>query len=70
MRVIQIVGAVLIAIGVWLLVRPPSYWHQESVLKLGNLEAEMQEQRTVPGWIGGAALGAGLVLVVVGFRKR
>jgi hypothetical protein len=30
----------------------------------------MQEQRPVPGWAGGIALGAGLVLVVVGIRKR
>lgn len=70
MRALQIPGLVLIAIGLWLLIRPPSYSHQESVFKVGELEAKVHERRQVPGWVGGLALGAGLVLVVVGSRKR
>lgn len=69
MRVLQISGLLLIAIGLWIIIRPPSYSHQESVLKFGGLEAKVQEQRPVPGWAGGTALGAGLVLLLVGFRK-
>jgi hypothetical protein len=69
MRALQISGLVLIAIGLWIFIRPPSYSREESVFKFGDLEAKMQEQRPVPGWAGGMALGAGLVLVVVGFRK-
>jgi hypothetical protein len=69
MRALQISGLVLIAIGLWIVIRPPSYSREESVFKFGDLEAKMQEQRPVPGWTGGMALGAGLVLVVVGFRK-
>jgi len=69
MRALQISGLVLIAIGLWIVIRPPSYSREESVFKFGDLEAKMQEQRPVPGWAGGMALGAGLVLVVVGFRK-
>ena len=52
-----------------MIIRPPSYAHEESVFKFGDLAAKMQEQRPVPGWAGGAALGAGLVLFLVGFRK-
>ena len=48
---------------------PPSYLHDETVLKFGDVEAKMQQQRTIPGWAGGVALGAGLVLVIAGFRK-
>lgn len=69
MRALQISGLVLIALGLWLIIRPPSYAHQESVFKFGDIEAKLQEQRSVPGWAGGVALGAGLVLLVVGFRK-
>jgi hypothetical protein len=70
MRALQISGLVLIALGLWIIIRPPSYSREESVFKVGDLEAKVQEQHPVPGWVGGMALGAGLVLVVVGFRKR
>jgi len=70
MRTVQTSGLLLIAIGLWLVIRPPSYSHQESVFKLGELEARVQERRQVPGWTGGVALAAGLVLVVVGSKKR
>ena len=69
MRALQISGLVLVALGLWIIIRPPSYAHEESVFKFGGLEAKMQEQRPVPGWAGGVALGAGLVLLLVGFRK-
>lgn len=69
MRTLQIAGVVLIALGLWIIIRPPSYSSQESVFKLGDLEAKVHEQRPVPGWAGGIALGAGLVLVLVGSRK-
>ncbi|MGH8285256.1 MAG: hypothetical protein ACRETT_05765 [Steroidobacteraceae bacterium] len=70
MRVLQIGGAVLIAVGLFILIKGPTYTREESVLKFGDLEAKVQHERSVPEWIGGAALGAGLVLVVVGLRKR
>jgi cytochrome c biogenesis protein CcdA len=69
MRALQISGLVLIAIGLWIIIRPPSYSREESVFKFGDVEARMQEQRSLPGWVGGVALGAGLVLVAVGFRR-
>jgi len=70
MRAMQISGLVLLVLGSWIIIRPPSYSHDETVLKFGEVEAKMQQQRTVPGWAGGAALGAGVVLVVVGFGKK
>lgn len=70
MRVLTISGVALILIGLWIIIRPPSYSREESVLKLGNLEAKMQQEHAVPGWIGGIALGAGLVLVLVGWKRK
>ncbi|HEX4618893.1 MAG TPA: hypothetical protein VH135_04140 [Steroidobacteraceae bacterium] len=69
MRTLPIVGAILVAGGLFLILRPPSYPHQESVFKMGDIEATVQEQRTLPGWVGGAILGAGCVLVIVGLKK-
>jgi hypothetical protein len=70
MRAAQISGAILIAIGSWVLIRPPSYTHEQSVLKIGEVEAKIRQQRSVPGWAGGIALGAGAVLLVVGLKRR
>jgi drug/metabolite transporter (DMT)-like permease len=70
MRALQILGALLIAGGLFVLIRAPSYSSEKSVLKVGTLEAKVNEQHEIPGWAGGAALAAGVVLVVVGFRKR
>jgi hypothetical protein len=70
MRPLQISGLVLIAIGLWLIIRPPSYSREESVFKFGDIEAKMHQQRRLPGWVGGMVLGAGLVLVAVGAKKR
>jgi hypothetical protein len=70
MRPLQIAGLVLIAIGVWFIVRPPNYSTDENVFKLGNIEAQMRRERSVPGWVGGIAIGAGAVLVVLGLKRR
>ena len=70
MRVLTISAIVLMLAGVWIIVRPPSYSQEERVFKLGDIEANAQQEHPVPGWIGGIALGAGVVLLVVGLKKR
>jgi drug/metabolite transporter (DMT)-like permease len=70
MRLLQICGAVLIAAGLFMIIRPPSYSREESVFKLGDIEAKVRQEHTIPGWVGGTALGVGLVLVVFGVKKR
>jgi hypothetical protein len=70
MRSLLISGAILVVAGLWIIIRPPSYSREESVFKLGDLEAKLQQQHVVPGWLGGVALGAGLVLCAVGMTRR
>lgn len=70
MRTFQILGVILVAAGLFLILRPPSYPHQESVFKMGDIEATVQDRRTVPEWVGGVLLGAGGVLVIVGVMRR
>jgi hypothetical protein len=70
MRALQIVGALLIAGGLFILIRSPSYSSQKSVLKVAGIEAKVNEEHEIPGWVGGAVLAAGVVLVVAGLRKR
>ena len=70
MRVLQISAIVLILAGLWVIVRPPSYSQEERVFKLGDIEAKVRQEHPVPSWLGGIALGAGAVLLVVGMKKR
>jgi len=70
MRSLSIIGSVLVLVGLWLIIRPPTFAHQENAFKIGDLQATFAQQRPLPGWVGGSALGAGLVLVVLGLRKR
>lgn len=70
MKASLIAGLVLIAAGIFLVLRPPHYASEQSVLKLGNLEAKMQQERTLPDWVGGIVLGAGIGLLAAGLLKR
>jgi hypothetical protein len=68
-RTMPVVGAILIAVGLFMIIRPPAYPHEERVFKLGDIEAKLEEKRTVPAWVGGVLLGAGCVLVIAGLMK-
>ena len=70
MRSALIAGVLLSLGGAFMIFKGVSYTCEESVIKFGALEAKMQQKHQVPDWIGGVALGAGLVLVIVGFKKR
>lgn len=70
MRILQILGALLIAGGLYVLIKAPTYSSEQSVFKLGDVEAKVQREHDIPPWMGGVALAAGVVLVVVGVKKR
>jgi drug/metabolite transporter (DMT)-like permease len=70
MRAVQILGAILIAGGLYVLIRSPSYSSDKSLFKVGEVEAKVQVSHDIPPWVGGAALAAGVLLVVVGLRRR
>jgi hypothetical protein len=70
MRALQIVGAILIAGGLYILIKSPTYSSDKSLFKVGQVEAKLQQDHEVPSWVGGVTLAAGIVLVVAGVRKR
>lgn len=70
MRGTLIAGVVLAVIGAFVVIKGLSYTREESVFKFGGLEAKVEQKHRVPEWIGGLALGAGLVLVITGLKKR
>lgn len=70
MRISLIAGAILAGAGLFMILRPPSYTTEERLIKMGEIEATVQRDRPVPGWIGGIAVGAGIVLLVTGWTRR
>jgi hypothetical protein len=69
MRIIQVIGALLIAGGLYVLIKSPTYSSDKSLFKVGQVEARVREDREIPPWTGGAGLAVGLVLIVAGARR-
>ena len=69
MRIGLILGALLIAGGLYILIKAPTYSQDKPVLKVGPLEAKVEQQHEIPPWVGGAALAVGVVLVVAGATR-
>ncbi len=70
MRALVVMGALLVAGGLYVLIRSPSYSEDKSLFKVGSVEAKVTEERAIPPWVGSVALAAGVVLVVLGARSK
>ena len=53
MKVLQIIGALLIAAGLYVLIQGASYPSDKSLFKVGGVEAKVEEHHAVPPWVGG-----------------
>ena len=72
MRPVMLVGVVLMVIGVLALAyQGITYTTREKVIDLGPLQASVDTKKTIPlpPILGGLALAAGVVLVVVGNKR-
>lgn len=70
MRIVSIAGVVLAALGAFGVLKGFSYSSEQSVFKFGSVEAKVERERRLPEWISGVLLGAGVVLIVVGLKRR
>jgi len=72
MRPLSILGIILIVFGIFVLVSEGiTYTKTEKVLDIGPIEATTKHQKTIPisPVAGGAAVAAGIVLVVMGSKR-
>ena len=66
----MIIGIVLAGLGAFILIRGLTYGSSRSVMRVGDLQASVEERRTIPPWVGGAAVVGGLILVGTGVGRR
>jgi uncharacterized membrane protein YidH (DUF202 family) len=72
MKPLTIIGVILILVGIVALAyQGITYTTKEKVVDLGPLKVETEKQKTIPlpPVLGVAALGVGVVLVIVGTRR-
>lgn len=70
MRPLLIAGVLLLAFGAFVLLRGGSFTTRKDVLKVGDVQITADERQSIPTWVGGLALLAGLGLIVGGAQKR
>ena len=72
MKTLTMVGVVLLIVGVLALAyQGISYTTTEKVVDIGPLKVEAQKEKTIPlpPILGGVAIAAGVVLLIVGARR-
>jgi drug/metabolite transporter (DMT)-like permease len=69
MRPMTIIGALLVAAGLYVVINGASFTRDKTVLKVGPLEADVKQQQTIPPWAGAIGIVVGIGCIVAGVRK-
>ena len=71
MKLVQLIGILCILAGGFVLIRGFTYTKQENVIEVGDdFKVGVQEKKSVPAWVGGLGIVAGLGLIVIGGRSK
>jgi hypothetical protein len=70
MRQLILAGILILGLGAVLLLRGGSIATRREVLKVGDVKITADEQQSIPPWVGGLAMLAGVALILAGARKR
>lgn len=70
MRPLSLLGIALICVGAFLLIRGGTFTTRKDVLEVGDVKVTADDQQSIPPWVGGVAIIAGVVVVAAGMRRR
>ena len=70
MRQLILAGILILGLGAFLLLRGGSIATRREVLKVGDVKITANEQQSIPPWVGGVAMVAGVAVIITGARKR
>jgi len=65
-----LVGVLLLLFGGFVVFRGLTYQSRSNEVRIGDVRITAEERRTIPTWVGVAALVGGLVLISAGARRR
>jgi hypothetical protein len=70
MRQFLIAGIILFGLGAFVLLRGASFISKRQVLKVGDVQVSADQRQSIPPWVGGVVMVAGVALVFAGTRRR
>jgi hypothetical protein len=70
MKPLVLVGILLAGLGAVVVIRGLTYSKNKSVLEIGGLTASVEERRSVPTWLGVAAIVGGVGLILAGGAQK
>jgi hypothetical protein len=71
MRVVLIIlGALLLAGGVWVVFGNGTYQTTETLLQVGSAKITATHDKAIPAWIGMASMAVGALMALGGFLKK
>jgi len=65
-----LLGVLLLLFGGFVVFRGLTYQSRSNEVRIGDVRITAEERRTIPTWVGVAALVGGLVLISAGARRR
>ena len=66
----SIIGILLIVFGAFVVFKGLTYRSQTDSVRIGDVRITAEQRRTIPTWVGVAALVGGLVVLTAGARGR
>ncbi len=65
-----ILGVLLLALGAWLWLEPPSLPKERELLRVGDWRATVEGRERLPAWVAPLVVGFGGGLLVVALLRR